>query len=64
MFNKLLALLNPAFPLWLPEGSVRALMALGIVGGFSGYLLATGELPDQAWQTLVAVTGFYFITRK
>ena len=30
-------------PLWLPEGSVRAIMALGIVASYIAHILLTAE---------------------
>lgn len=39
-------------PLWLPEGSIRSIIALGIVGAF-----AAGYVPVEI---ATLVLGFYF----
>ncbi len=41
-----------AQPLWLPEGSIRSILALGVVGAF-----ATGYIPVEL---ATLVLGFYF----
>ena len=51
-------------PLWMPDGSVRAILALGIVGS-SIYGLLTGQLdPDQFLMISGIVTAFYFAQKK
>ncbi len=45
-------MLNKDQPLWLPPGSVRALLALSVVGAF-----IAGELPVEV---ATVVLGFYF----
>ncbi len=42
-------------PLWLPQGSVRALLALGVVGAF-----VAGLVPIEV---ATLVLGFYFGVR-
>jgi len=42
-------------PLWMPPGSVRAILALSVVA-----LVATGDLPGE---TLTLVLGAYFVGR-
>lgn len=50
-------------PLWMPEGSVRGLLAMGLVLGITGFLLLTGqEVPDALWGLDGTVVGFYFAT--
>ncbi len=54
-------MLDPKMPLWLPEGSVRAILALFVtVVGF-GYLVASG---GDVLPLITLVLGFYFGTRK
>lgn len=48
--------INPTQPLGLPEGSVRALLALGVIGAY-----IAGSLQELEIVTLVL--GFYFGTR-
>jgi len=47
-------------PLGLPEGSVRALLALTIVGASVVYLFVNKSLPTGLVGVLGAVIGFYF----
>jgi len=50
-------------PLWMPKGSVRAILALGIVGS-SIYGLLNGQLdPEQFLMISGAVVAFYFATK-
>ena len=51
-------------PLGMPEGSVRAILALSIVGS-AIYGLITGNLNPQEFLMISSVvTGFYFATKK
>ena len=50
-----MSILNPDKPLWLPDGSVRAILALGIVAAFIAGLI------DAEYATLVV--GVYFGSR-
>ena len=53
-------MLNPDQPLGLPEGSVRALLALGLVG-VACYLAIVGTVSADAFLTLAAMAAaFYF----
>ena len=48
-------------PLWMPEGSIRALLALGLLLGVTGYLLVTHqEVPGELWTLDGTVAAFYF----
>lgn len=47
-------------PLHLPEGSVRALVALTIVGATVVYLFVNKSVPTELVGVLGAVVGFYF----
>ena len=51
-------------PLGLPEGSVRALVALTIVGATVTYLFVNKSVPTELVGVLGAVVGFYFASRK
>jgi hypothetical protein len=46
---------NPRQPLWLPAGSVRAIMALGLVGA-----IIAGVGGDPVSTLAAAVVAFYF----
>ena len=50
-----MTILDPTKPLWMPEGSVRAILALGIVAAFVAGLI------DAEFATLVV--GVYFGSR-
>lgn len=45
------------FPLWLPEGSVRAVLALGVVGSA---VAAVFVLPVESAGLLLALAGVVF----
>lgn len=46
-------MLQNEYPLWLPEGSVRSLLALAVVGAFLAGLVEEAEI-------VFLVLGFYF----
>jgi hypothetical protein len=46
-------MLQPDYPLWLPEGSVRAILALAVVGAFIGGWVTELEI-------VTLILGFYF----
>lgn len=51
---------NNKQPLWLPEGSVRSILALLLVG-VTCFLAVTGSITGEAFLTIAAaVTAFYF----
>ena len=47
-------------PLWLPPGSIRAILALLLVGGGLFTVLATNDIPQCLLGLIGAVVGFYF----
>ena len=51
-------------PLWMPEGSVRALLAIGIVFSSIYGLLTQALAPDEFLMISSVVTAFYFATKK
>lgn len=55
---------NKEQPLGLPKGSVRAIIALGVVLS-AVYMLARGKLDPETFVMITAViTGFYFVSKK
>lgn len=50
----------PVHPLWLPRGSVRALVSLAMAGSF--WVLAMGgrAVPGYLMNLLLAIVGYYF----
>lgn len=59
--------MNSSEPLGLPRGSVRAILALAIVGStivFNGIAMVTGGTPDATTVGLAGmVVGYYFAKR-
>lgn len=51
-------------PLWMPEGSVRSLMALAVVGA-ALFMWITGREMTQAQELITSgVVGAYFVVRQ
>lgn len=52
-------------PLWMPKGSVRALIALAAIGSmcYMGISNATFEMPEFMMTTVGIIIGFYFGNR-
>ena len=51
-------------PLWMPRGSVRSLLTLGIVA-LTGFMVANGQEVPEWWQLLTGgATGGYFVSRQ
>ena len=51
-------------PLYLPKGSVRAIIALSIVA-VASYVFVSGSISPEEYLTLIAiVTGYYFSNRR
>lgn len=58
-----MSLLDPKQPLWLPEGSVRAIVTLGVVGTTLSLLARGQQVPELLAGAFVAVLAFYGIVR-
>ena len=51
-------------PLWMPEGSVRSLMALSVVAS-ALYMWVTGQEMTQSQELITTgVVGAYFVVRQ
>ena len=50
-------------PLWLPRGSVRAILALGLWIGLFALLFLEREIPRDIWAVGGMVIAFYFGTK-
>lgn len=48
------------FALFLPKGSIRALMALGATGVTGALLLTDAKIPTEWWMAFSAIITFYF----
>ena len=51
------------FPLWLPRGSIRSILALFITIGGGAYLIASGA-QEAIIAVVSSVTAFYFVQRQ
>ena len=54
---------NANRPLWMPPGSVRAIMALGIWGIIGWMLFVRIPVPDWLYAIAGTTTAFYFGTK-
>lgn len=56
---------NNNTPLWLPEGSVRSILAFALTGAAIVASFVEGSAPDQyLWPAALVVNGFYFADRS
>jgi len=55
---------NPNQPLWLPPGSIRAVMALSLTGALIYLLVSQAPVPDWLTPVITALIGFYFAGRE
>ncbi len=51
-------------PLWLPKGSIRAVIALVVVVTWVVLLLAGALVPKEFYVILGAIVTFYFMARE
>lgn len=51
-------------PLWLPRGSIRAIISLIIISSAIMIYLLMGELPDWLISAFGTAYGFYFGSRE
>jgi hypothetical protein len=49
--------------LFLPNGSIRSLIALGVIGGFMIYVFGHPTVPPELKDITLLVLGFYFGNR-
>ena len=57
-------MLDNKFPLWLPEGSVRAIIAIVLVCAAIVASFVDGTVADKfLWPAAMAAVGFYFGAR-
>jgi hypothetical protein len=55
---------NNLFPLWLPKGSVRALIALGVVASTILIAITQQSVPEVLGTLAGVVVTFYFKDRE
>ena len=53
-------MINEEEPLWLPKGSIRALIALALVIAVCSITAATGTVPKELLAVVSVIIGFYF----
>jgi len=54
---------NNNHPLWMPSGSVRAILALMVIGTLCYAYLEQLEVPDRFWELGLLVAGAYFVQK-
>lgn len=47
-------------PLWLPKGSVRAILAISLIVTLMYLSITTGDIPDAVLGITSIIIGFYF----
>lgn len=55
---------NSSEPLGLPPGSIRALLAMAVVGTGLALACVRGAVPEELRELVLAVIVFYFTTRN
>ena len=62
--DKILKYLDSKSPLYLPSGSVRAVIALAVIIGFLLYLAYNHTMPVELKDITLLVLGYYFGSRQ
>ena len=57
-------MLDKTQPLGLPEGSVRAIIAIGLTMAIIVAIFVQMEVPDVVFGFMAAIVGFYFASRE
>lgn len=55
--------MDPKQPLWLPRGSIRAILALAVVGTALAMFLLNREVPESLAVLGGSIVGYYFASR-
>jgi len=64
ILDKLFIFIKDAPPLFLPVGSVRALLAIGLIGISGLLMLKSITIPEWLYSSLTMILGFYFGARN
>ncbi len=56
-------MLNNENPWWLPPGSIRATLAVLVIGSVCYAFLKGMEVPDRLWDLGLIVLGAYFVQK-
>ena len=54
---------NNGTPLWMPKGSGRLIIAIGVVFAGLAYMFLTREFPTELITIMTMVVAFYFGTK-
>ncbi|KKN72848.1 hypothetical protein LCGC14_0407030 [marine sediment metagenome] len=54
---------NNENPWWLPPGSIRAALAVMVIGSLCYAFLKAIEVPDRLWDLGLLVLGAYFVQK-
>ena len=57
------SMLNNENPWWLPPGTIRATLALLVIGTICYAFLKSIETPDRLWDLGLLVLGAYFVQK-
>lgn len=55
--------MNNENPWWLPPGSIRAALAVMVIGSLCYAFLKAIEVPDRLWDLGLLVLGAYFVQK-
>ena len=55
--------MNNENPWWLPPGSIRATLAVLVIGSVCYAFLKGMEVPDRLWDLGLIVLGAYFVQK-
>ena len=55
--------MNNENPWWLPPGSIRAALAVMVIGSMCYAFLKGIEVPDRLWELGLLVAGAYFVQK-
>ena len=55
--------MNNENPWWLPPGSIRAALAVMVIGSLCYAFLKAIEIPDRLWDLGLLVLGAYFVQK-
>ena len=55
--------MNNENPWWLPPGTIRATLAVMVIGSLCYAFLKSLEVPDRFWELGLLVAGAYFVQK-
>lgn len=55
--------MNNENPWWLPSGSIRAALAVMVIGSLCYAFLKAIDVPDRLWELGLLVLGAYFVQK-